>query len=201
MYILGLNGSPNKEGNSAVLLERALGAAKEKGAEVELINIANCMVGIKNPFCAQCTPVCDHRCIKGTILEEAYKKLRKCDGLILASPVYFGTVSGQLKAFWDKTRIMRKEKALYNVVGGALAVGASRFGGQETTLLALQEMMFVQGMTVIGDGYVEDDCGHGGAAAQKPAAEDEFGLTRAAIVGKRVAELALATRDLRLRRK
>ncbi|HHU33097.1 MAG: flavodoxin family protein [Zhaonellaceae bacterium] len=200
MYIIGLNGSPQKDGNTAFLLENALQAAKDKGAKIELIHAASCLVGLKNPFCIQCAPVCDHRCIKGTILEEVYNKMRKCDGLLIASPVYFGTVSGQLKAFWDKTRIMRKEKALYNVVGGALAVGASRFGGQETTLAALQEMMLVQGMTVVGDGYAEDDCGHGGAAAQKPSDQDEYGLKRAAVIGKRVAEVALATRHLRLGR-
>lgn len=200
MLIIGLNGSPKNEGNSAVLLQAALAAAKSQGAEIELIHVADCLLGLKNPFCSQCTPVCDNRCIKGSALEEAYAKIRKCDGLILASPVYFGTVSAQLKAFWDKTRVIRKDKALYNVVGGALAVGASRFGGQETTLLALQEMMLVQGMTIVGDGYVDDDCGHGGAAAQRPAGEDEFGLKRAAIVGRRVAEVAAATKHLRLDR-
>lgn len=201
MYIIGLNGSPQKDGNTALLLKNALQAAKDKGAKIELIHAASCVDGLKNPFCIQCVPVCDNRCIKGTILEEVYNKMRKCDGLLIASPVYFGTVSGQLKAFWDKTRIMRKEKALYNVVGGALAVGASRFGGQETTLAALQEMMLVQGMTVVGDGYAEDDCGHGGAAAQKPSGQDEYGLKRAAVIGRRVAEVALATRGLRLGRK
>jgi multimeric flavodoxin WrbA len=117
--------------------------------------------------------------------------------VLLGSPVYFGTVSAQLKAFWDKSRILRKEKALLNVAGAAVAVGAARFGGQETTLKALFDMMLVQGMMVVGDGYSDADCGHHGGCGQAPASEDEFAIRRVRITGQRLAEVAAATMDIR----
>ncbi|MCR4400676.1 MAG: flavodoxin family protein, partial [Syntrophomonadaceae bacterium] len=139
------------------------------------------------------------KCGQGTRLGEAHALMARADGLLLGSPVYFGTVSAQLKAFWDKTRHLRTARALLNVPGGALAVGASRFGGQETTLRALQDMMLVQGMLVVGDGEREHDCGHLGAAAQRPATADEEGLQRAALLGRRLVEVARVTRSIRVR--
>lgn len=200
MFILGLNGSPQKEGNTVNLLNAALAAASRMGAETRLLHVVDALKGVTHPFCNNCTPVCEGTCIKGNNLEEAYDLLRKADGIIMGSPVYFGTISAQLKAFWDKSRVLRKEKALVNVVGGAVATGAARFGGQETTLRAIHDIMMVQGMTVVGDGYIDDDPGHQGACAQKPSTDDQNGLLRAAILGRRVTELAGATMELRRRR-
>lgn len=199
MLILGLNGSPQKEGNTAALLNASLAAAAELGADTRLLQVVDALKGISNPFCSNCMPVCEGSCMKGTNLEEAYELLRTADGILIGSPVYFGTVSAQLKAFWDKSRILRKEKAMINVIGGAVAVGASSFGGQETTVKAIHDIMLVQGMTIVGDGYFGDDAGHQGVCSQKPAADDLVGLKRAAIMGRRVAELAGATMDLRRR--
>jgi len=199
MFILGLNGSPQKEGNTVQLINSALDAASQMGAKTRLLHVVDALKGVKQPFCNNCAPVCEGVCARDNNLGEAYDILRQADGIIIGSPVYFGTVSAQLKAFWDKSRVLRKEKALVNVVGGAVTVGAARFGGQETTLRAIHDIMFVQGITVIGDGYFEDDAGHQGACAQKPSIDDKVGLTRAAIMGRRVTELARATMELRRR--
>jgi len=199
LLIVGLNGSPQKEGNTVNMINAALEAASRMGAETRVLHITDAIKGAAHPFCNNCSPVCEGVCARGNNLGEAFDLLRKADGIIIGSPVYFGTVSAQLKGFWDKSRVLRKEKALVNVVGGAVSVGASRFGGQETTVRALQDMMLVQGMTIIGDGYIEDDAGHLGACAQKPSSEDSFGLERAAVMGRRVAELAGATMALRKR--
>jgi len=94
---------------------------------------------------------------------------------------------------------LRKEKAFLNVVGAAVSCGAGRFGGQETTLNAMFDMMFVQGMTIVSDGYIDDGCGHHGACAKKPAEDDDFALTRAKVLARRVAEVAEATKGLRKR--
>lgn len=199
MFILGLNGSPQKEGNTACLLQGALQVATEVGAKTRLLHVVDALKGLSQPFCSNCSPVCEGLCAAGNNLGEAFDLIRKADGIIIGSPVYFGTVSAQLKAFWDKSRVLRKEKVLVNVIGGAISVGASRFGGQETTVKAIHDIMLVQGMTVIGDGHIGDDAGHQGACAQRPATEDKVGLSRAAIMGRRVAELARATADLRKR--
>lgn len=198
MVVVGINGSPRKSGNTSFLVNTALEVAKSLGAETFLIHVVDALVGQQSPFCLVCSNPCEGRCSKGNALGEAFDILRKADGIILGSPVHFGTVSAQLKAFWDKTRILRRERALLNVVGGAITVARSRFGGQETTLKALFDMMIIQGMIIVGNGYKED-AGHHGSCAQEPSDRDEFAIERARRLGLRVAEVARATMSLRKR--
>ncbi len=197
--IIGINGSPHKNGNTAFLLKEALDTCKKMGATTRILHCQQIMKDQKNPFCVACSSPCAGKCLEGKELARAFTAISQAEGLIVGSPVYFGTASAQLKAFWDKGRSLRADKKLLNVVGGAIAVGASRFGGQETTLRAIQDMMMVQGMIVVGDGFHEDDCGHMGGAGQRPANEDENAINRSRILGKRIWEVAMATRDLRIR--
>ncbi len=197
MLIIGLNGSPNENGNTKLLLERVLKTAEENGAETEIINIQKALSTAKTPYCTACTNPCSGVCYKGTELEEAFELLEKADGVIFGSPVYFGTVSAQMKAFADKARGLRGKKTLYNKVGAAVTVGAAKFGGQETTVKALHDIMLVQGMLVLGDGFRDDDCGHHGVCSQKPSENDDFAIKRAQILGKRMVEVCKAVMDIR----
>ena len=199
MLIIGLNGSPAKDGNTAYLLKEALSEIRELGAETELIHCAEALKGLKTPFCLACSSPCSAKCYQDKELAKVYAQLAVCDGIILGSPVYFGTISGQMKAFWDKSRALRANKYLLNVAGGALTTGASRYGGQETTLRALQDIMLVQGMIVVGDGYIDDDAGHLGVAGQKPVEQDANARQRARILGRRLVQVCTATREIRVR--
>lgn len=197
--IVAINGSPNKNGNTAFLLREALQECGNMGAETVLIQCRDALKDQRNPFCKACSSPCTGKCLEGKEINKYYELISKADGLLVGSPVYFGTISAQLKAFWDKSRLIRTNKKLLNVVGGAFSVGASRFGGQETTLRAIQDIFLVHGMIIVGDGYSEDDCGHIGVAAQRPVNEDDNGIKRAHIMGKRVCQTAIATRQIRIR--
>ena len=197
MLFVALNGSPNKKGNTAALLEAACEAIESLGGECIFVNVSEVIGDAKQPYCMACSYPCSGRCYAGTKLEEVYQLLSRADGILMGSPVYFCTVSGQMKSFWDKTRLLRTRKDLLNTVGGAFTVGAARFGGQESTVRALQDIMLCHGMTVVGDGYYEADCGHNGGCAQRPSSEDAEGLKRAAILGRRIFEVAGATSGIR----
>jgi len=197
MYIVGINGSSKKDGNTAFLLQKGLEQARALGAKTDLIHAAEVLKGLPVPFCTDCSAPCKGICLVNTPAQKTLEILRKADGLIIGSPVYFGTVSAQLKAFWDKLRCLRGEKKLLNTVGGAVAVGASRYGGQEGTIRAIHEMMLVQGMTIVGDGHIDHDGGHYGVGAQRPAREDEQAVDRMLIMVKRVCEVAQATKKIR----
>lgn len=201
MIILGLNGSPRADGNTAFMLNKALAAASELGAETKLIHLAECVLTADPLFCDACTNPCVGACYQDTPLGDVLELIKSVDGIILGSPVYFGTIASPMKLFWDKTRALRKEKALVDVVGAAITVGASRFGGQELTVRALHDIMLVHGMTLVGDGTYENDPGHHGACAQKPAQDDPLAANRSKIIGRRVAEVAQATSSLRNRKK
>jgi len=200
MFIIAINGSPNPRGNTAYMLRAALDEVAGAGAEGHFMQVSDLITKAKVPYCIACSNPCDGKCYSGTPLEDAFSLLRRCDGIIMGSPVYFCTVSAPLKSFWDKTRALRKDKALLNVVGGALSVAAARYGGQETTLRAMQDMMLCQGMTVVGDGFVDDDAGHLGACTQRPSSEDKNGITRTRVLARRVLQVAGATMELRAHR-
>ena len=199
MLICAISGSPNKDGNTVLLLNEALAAARDQGADCAMFYAEDLLAGCETPFCTACSSPCSGICYEGTALERFFEVCEKADGILLGSPVYFGTVSAQLKAVWDKTRRLRADKVLLNVVGGVVTVGGSRFGGQETTVKAIMDMMLIQGMIIVGDGHRDSDCGTQGASAQSPASEDETGRTRARILGRRIVEVARATEHIRLR--
>ena len=152
---------------------------------------------VKKCFCTACSNPCKGLCYEGTEVAKAFELMKRADGLVFGSPCYFGTVSAQMKAFFDKSRGLRGQKALYNKVGGAVTVGASRYGGQETTARALHDIMLVHGMVIVGDGFVDDDCGHHGAFAKGPADQDENAIARAKILGKRLVEVCECTKSVR----
>ncbi|MGM0471644.1 MAG: flavodoxin family protein, partial [Bacillota bacterium] len=100
MLILGINGSPNSNGNTRFLLDHGLDVAADEGAETKLIQPAAALDELDEPFCTACSQPCAQQCYAGTALEEQFELLDQADGILMGSPVYFGSVSGQLKAFW-----------------------------------------------------------------------------------------------------
>ncbi|MDY6794110.1 MAG: flavodoxin family protein [Actinomycetota bacterium] len=195
MYILAVNGSPNRSGNTVFLLETVLAAARGEGVEGRLIHVMDALKDQKTPFCVACSSPCKEACHeKDAGLKQACDAMEGAVAVVLGSPVYFGTVSAQLKALWDKTRGLRTRKALVGKVGAAVSVGAARFGGQETTVSALHDMMLIHGMSIVGEGLRDIDAGHQGVCGQKPAEEDSYAIERARILGRRLAwEVSKAT--------
>jgi len=199
MLIVGVQGSPNLQGNTSYMIDVALEEAKRLGAEVEKINVDEVLKTMDSPFCTDCSKPCKGICTEGTAMADVLDIMRRADGVIFASPVYFGSLSGQMKAFFDKMRCLRGEKALLNVVGAALTVGHTTFGGEERAMAAMQDAMLVYGMTVVGNGHNDFNCGHFGAAMTDPARENKEGHEKIIAVTRRVFEVAQATASLRRR--
>jgi multimeric flavodoxin WrbA len=188
VFVVALNGSPDKEGNTAFLLEQVLQASRDAGAETQILHVMDLLEDQDEPFCIACSTPCAGICYKDTELEQAFDILAKADAIVVGSPVYFATVSAQLKAIFDKTRKLRADKALTGKIGAAVSVGASRFGGQETTVRAIHDIMMVHGMTIVSDSSVSATLGHHGVCAQKPAADDAEAIKSAKVVGVRLVE-------------
>ncbi len=185
MYIVALNASPNEKGNTAFLLESILGKLRQKGAECEIINVDKAVSDARWPFCINCSTPCSGACFKGTLLEEAYQKVDKADFVIFGSPVYFGSMTGQLKVFFDKTRNIRGEKRWLGKPMAAVTVGASKYGGQERTVNAIQSSALVLGMTVIGNSS-DIAMGHFGISAERPAEDDQFAIKAIDALAERI---------------
>ncbi len=121
--VIGIFGSPRKEGNSDTLLSRALKGAAEGGADVERIIIRDLKIAPCNS-CGGCwgTGVC----VIGDDMQKIYQKLVDADGIIAASPIYFMGVSAQLKAFIDRCQAFWAKKYVLHAPireGGKVARG------------------------------------------------------------------------------
>ena len=150
--ILGICGSPRK-GNTFQMVKKALEAAHEvQGISTSFIHVRG-----KISPCLDCNkcPVNppEKFCIISDKMDEIYPKLIEADGIIIGSPVYFGTVTAQTKAFMDRCRPLGRAGSLLRFkVGGAVAVGGSRHAGQEKTLSAIIDYFLMSGMCPIGLG-------------------------------------------------
>lgn len=106
-----------------------------------------------------------------------------CDGIIAGSPVYFGSMAGELKMVFDKFVATRKK--MEGKIGAAFATGAGDSGGKETTILSIIQAMLIYGMVVVGDPM--SATGHYGVACL--GTPDQTAEKNGALLGKRVAEI------------
>ena len=104
MRVMAFNGSPRKEWNTATLLKKALEGASSQGAETELIHLYD----LNYKGCISCFACKTKggesygRCAVKDDLTPVFKKVEEAGAIILGSPVYFGTVSGEMRSFMER---------------------------------------------------------------------------------------------------
>ena len=118
--VLILSGSPRKEGNSDILCDQFLKGAVDAGNEVEKIFVAE----KKITMCTGCYFCKNHdgKCVFNDDMGDILQKIIDCDVLVLSTPVYFYSISAQLKAVIDRTVARWTEiagKDLYYIVTAA----------------------------------------------------------------------------------
>lgn len=101
MKIVAVLGSPRPQGNSSTLARAFLEAARERGAETQEF-LLNQMDFKGCQACMACKTKSETCCLDDD-LAQVLEALGKADILVLASPVYFGDLSSQMKAFFDRT--------------------------------------------------------------------------------------------------
>lgn len=97
--ILAIYGSPRRNGNTSLLLQKAVRGAREAGAEVEEIVLRD----LKMSPCLEiygCKK--DGRCVIEDDFQNVYDQILSCKGLMLASPIFFYTVSAHTKILMDR---------------------------------------------------------------------------------------------------
>lgn len=99
MKLLAFVASPRKEGNTTVLVREIAGAAREQGAHTSIIHLNDLtMRGCQ--ACLACKKT--GRCVLDDDMAYLYDEIIAADALVLASPVYMGGMTGQLKLFIDR---------------------------------------------------------------------------------------------------
>jgi multimeric flavodoxin WrbA len=152
--VLVLLGSPRKNGNSAILAASISKGAKSKGAKVETLfihgmNIAPCK------SCYACQKPGSKGCSIQDDMQSIYKKLQEADAWVIASPVYWFTMSAQTKLWMDRC----------------------------FALLPHMEEIFVNKRIAIAMTYGDIDPFKSGCINALRAFQDAFGYVKACIIG------------------
>jgi multimeric flavodoxin WrbA len=104
MKVIAVNGSPRKKWNTATLLERALEGAASKGAETELVHLYDLdFKGCVSCFaCKMIDGPSYGKCVVKDDLTPILKAVLDVKALILGSPIYYGTVTGEMRSFMER---------------------------------------------------------------------------------------------------
>jgi multimeric flavodoxin WrbA len=96
-----VKGSPRKNGNSAILADQVAAGAESAGAQVDVFYLHG-MDLQPCDACESCRASSEDECIIDDDMQAIYPKLREADSLVIASPIYWFTVSAQTKIFLDR---------------------------------------------------------------------------------------------------
>ena len=167
MKVLMINGSPRVNGNTSVALAQMQKVFEKNGIESEIVQVGNkeirgcmsCGYCFKNGKCA----------IDDIVNNELAEKFEQCDGLVVASPVYYASANGTLVSLLD--RLFYSTKFNKSMKVGA-SVAVARRGGCSATFDQLNKYFTISGMPIASSQYWNSV--HG----RKPgeAALDEEGL-------------------------
>ena len=156
MKVLGINGSPRIGGNTDILLDRVLEGARSKGAETEKIILNT----LKFSPCQECSELRDDgTCIIEDDMQIVYEAVEKADAVIVASPIFFGSLSAQTKmmvdrfqCLWRAKHILKKQMAKKRRIGAFISVEASTREDFFENAKAIVKNLFV----TINTGYKEE---------------------------------------------
>lgn len=129
MKVTAFNGSPRKGGNCEQALNLIGEELKKEGIEFEIVQVGNqpvrgCLA------CYNCLQTGSGYCVQKDKVNEWIDKMVSSDGILLASPVYYGGIAGTMKCFLDRAFLAAGNKLHHKV--GASIVTARRSGALET---------------------------------------------------------------------
>jgi multimeric flavodoxin WrbA len=102
--VLAINGSPRKKWNTATLLEKALEGAASRGAETELVHLYDLdFKGCTSCFACKLKGGKSYgKCVMNDGLTPVLEKFDTANAFLLGSPIYFGTVTGEMRSFMER---------------------------------------------------------------------------------------------------
>lgn len=181
MKVLAINGSPRKNGNTALLLHEVLAPLREAGWDVESVQLGGKKIqGCRG--CGKCAELKNGCCVfDNDILNELLQKMLAADAMILGTPCYFTDISAELKALVDRAGyVAYVNGGLFQGKIGAAVVAAGRAGATHA-YDSINHMFLMSRMLVPGSTFWNVGFGHaeGEAANDAPALENMRHLGRA----------------------
>ena len=145
--VLLLNGSPHEQGCTKTALLEMVKVFEEEGIETEILEVGKKDIRgcISCGFCEK-----NGRCVFNDLVNEAAEKLKEADGLVVGSPVYYGSPNGTLLSFLD--RLFYSTSFSKHMKVGAAVVSARR-GGNTASFDVLNKYFTISGMPVASSSY------------------------------------------------
>ena len=166
MKVLMLNGSPHQKGNTYIALHEMEKIFAKEGVETEIVQVGSQMIR----GCIACGSCMEKgRCVFDGLVDETAPAFEACDGLVVASPVYYASANATLIAFLD--RLFYSTHFDKSMKVGASVVAARR-GGLSATFDELNKFFTISNMPVASSQYWNSIHGR----AQGEASQDAEGL-------------------------
>ena len=185
MKVLIINSSPRKDVNSSLLINEIEKVFKENDIEYEVL-----LIGNKNiRGCIACNYCSDNgECVFKDDINKAGKILKESDGLVLVSPVYYGSPNGTLISFLDRL-FYSANYDLRMKVGASFSV--ARRAGATSSVDVLNKYFTISGMPIASGDYWNNAFG----AKKGEVLSDKEGLRNARVVAKRMIFLMKSIND------
>ena len=148
MKVLMINGSPRANGNTSLALDEMTKIFEKNGIDIHYVQVGNMQIR----GCLACGACHNGRenCVIDDIVNELAPVFEECDGVVIASPVYYASANGTLISLLDRlfysTKFDRRMK-----VGASVAVG--RRGGCSATFDQLNKYFTISGMPIASSQY------------------------------------------------
>lgn len=160
MRAVALNGSPRRNGNTALALETVLRPLEEAGVETRII-----WVGGESPAgcraCGQCKNDRSFSCVqKGDSVNVWLRAMAEADAVILGAPAYFGGIPGGMKCFLDRAFYVNSVSGDRLRLKPAAAVTVARRAGNLCALDGLSHYLTYSEMILAGSYYWNLAFGH-----------------------------------------
>jgi len=184
MKVIGINGSPNKDGNTASMIRTVFSALEKNDIECELYQLGGKAVhGCID--CGWCKEHKEGRCaLDSDRINESISKMSSADAIIIGSPTYFASLTTETKALIDRAgRVCRSQGLLKRKIG--VSVTPARRAGTLNVFQAINNFFLIQEMIVPGSSYWNV----GMAAAPGDFEKDEEGVGIMTTLGENMAWL------------
>ncbi len=183
MKVVAFNGSPRKNGNTASLIWTVFRELAEEEIDVEMVQLGGHLIR-PCTACGDCHRNRDRRCvIKDDIINECVDKMIEADGIILASSVHFGDVTGQIKMLIDRAGMVSGANAdsFRRKIGAGII--AARRGGAMHAFHTLNDFFLLREMIIVGSSYW--NIGYGRESEE--VMQDEEALRTMRCLGRNIA--------------
>lgn len=186
MKVLMINGSPHVKGNTRIALDEMVKIFDHEGIETEMIHIGS--KDIRG--CIACMSCKNGRgkCVFDDIVNDVAKKFEECDGLVVGTPVYFGSANSTLISFL--TRLFYSVSFDKTMKVGASVVVARR-GGISSTYDEINKFFAISGMPIASSQYWNTIHGR----EQGEALRDEEGLQCMRVLARNMSFLIKSIHD------